>query len=181
MPPEGTIKECFLPDGCQCCDAAGARRRAGRGREPAQLLDPEDQKNIDLILMKRSLRAGRRYGKWFEHPNPNMGEAHKAMSWITPDNALDQDTVARMFLDCRLSRVENVFMLARRLFNAFEKPIRTPSGQNAVWHGYQPYNPVMVQKYLTIFRAVNNFIQVGEGGKTAGDAARPRGKADDLP
>ena len=24
----------------------------------------------------------------------------------------------------------------------------------------------MVQKYLTIFRAVNNFIQVGEGGKT---------------
>ena len=31
---------------------------------------------------------------------------------------------------------------------------------------HQPYNPVMVQKYLTIFRAVNNFIQVGGDGKT---------------
>ena len=61
----------------------------------------------------------------------------------------------------RLARVDNVFQLTRRLFNAFERPIGTPSGQNAVWHGYQPYNPVMVQKYLTSFRTVNNFIQVG--------------------
>ena len=95
-----------------------------------------------------------------------MGEPQKAMSWITPDNSLDEDTVAHMFLKGRLARVDNVFMLTRRLFNAFERPIGTPSGQNAVWHGYQPYNPAMVQKYLTIFRAVNNFIQVGGDGKT---------------
>ena len=26
------------------------------------------------------------------------------------------------------------------------------------WHGYAPYNPDMPEKYLTIFRAVHNFI-----------------------
>ncbi len=34
-----------------------------------------------------------------------------------------------------------------------------------VWHGYAPYNPSMVQTYLTIARAVNNFILVGKDGK----------------
>ena len=46
----------------------------------------QDHDDIDMILMKRSLTARRRYGKWdgewFEHPNPNMGEPHRAMSWI---------------------------------------------------------------------------------------------------
>ena len=101
-----------------------------------------------------------------DHPNPSMNEPHKAMSWLTPDPTLDEDTVARMFLRGRLARVDNVLMLTRRLFNAFERPIGTPSGRNAVWHGYQPYNPAMVQKCLTVFRAVNNFIQVGDDGRT---------------
>ena len=88
------------------------------------------------------------------------------MSWITPDVSLDEDTVAEMFLRCGIARVDNVFQLTRRLFSALEKPIGTPSHLNAVWHGYQPYNPTMIQKYLTIFRAVNNFIQIGTDGRT---------------
>ena len=43
--------------------AAVAKSRAFRGKERAQLPDKEDRKNIDLILMKRSLTAGRRYGE----------------------------------------------------------------------------------------------------------------------
>ena len=70
------------------------------------------------------------------------------------------------YLRVRLARVDNVFMVTPRLFSAFEQPIGTSSGQNTVWHGYQPYNPVMIQKYPTIFRAVNNFIQVGGDGAT---------------
>ena len=132
---------------------------------------PEDQRDdVDLLLMKGCLQEGRRYGKWndewFEHPSPTMNEPRKAMCWLTPDNALDEDTVASMYLCARLARVDNVFMLTRRLFSAFERPIGTSSGQNTVWHGYQPYNPAMIQKYLTIFRAVNNFIQVGGDGVT---------------
>ena len=114
-----------------------------------------------------------------------MNEPHKAMSWLTPDASLDEDAVTRMFLQGRLARVDNnVFMLTRRLFIAFERPIGTPSGQNAVWHGYQPYNPAMVQKYLTVFRTVNNFIQVGDDGRTPamrlGLADRPLGYGDIL-
>ena len=102
-----------------------------------------------------------------DHPNPSMNEPHKAMSWLTPDPTLDEDTVARMFLRGRLDRVDNVFMLTRRLFNAFERPNGTSSTYNKVWHGYAPYNPGMTEKYLTIFRAVHNFVFVGKKGGRA--------------
>ena len=143
--------------------------RARRNAAQAQLA-PELRDQVDLILMKQSLTAGRPYGKWhdvwFEHPNPTMNEPHKAMSWLTPDASLDEDTVANMFLRARLARVDNVFQLTRRFFNAFERPIGTASGLNRAWHGYQPYNPAIVQKYLTIFRTVANFISPGDDGKT---------------
>ena len=134
-------------------------------------LPPEDQEKVDLIMMKEALAAGgRRYGEWgdlwFDHPNPTMNEPHKAMSWQTPDKSLDKDTVAKMYLRGRLARVDNVFQLTRRLFNAFERPLGTPSGQNLVWSGYQPYNPTIVEKYLAIFRVVSNWIQVGDDGRT---------------
>ena len=143
--------------------------RASRNAERAAL--PEELRDqVDLILMKRSLAAGQRHGKWndlwFEHPNPTMNEPHKAMCWLTPDATLDEDAVAEMYLRCRLARVDNVFQLTRRFFNAFERPLGTSSGQNTVWHGYQPYNPAMIEKYLTIFRTVANFIQPGDDGRT---------------
>lgn len=73
---------------------------------------------------------------------------------------------ADMFLQASLTRIDNVFLIIRRLINAFEHPIKTSSGHNAVWHGYAPYNSAMVQTYLTIFRVVNNFILVGKDGCT---------------
>ena len=71
-----------------------------------------------------------------------------------------------MFLAAGLARVDNVFQMTRRLINAFERPLGTSSSQNTVWHGYQPYNPAVIGKYLTIFRTVANFISVGTDGKT---------------
>ena len=146
-----------------------AKSRAARNAERRKL-PPEDRKNVDLILMKRSLSQGHRYGKWndewFEHPKPAMNEPHKAMCWLTPDDSLDEDTVAAMFLKGRTARVDNVFQLSRRLFHAFERPLGMVSGPTSLWYGYQPYNPTMIEKYLTIFRAVNNFIQVGKDRKT---------------
>ena len=52
-------------------------------------------------------------------------------------------------------------MKTRRLINAHERPIGTSSTHNKVWHGYATYNPAMLQTYLTIFRAVHNFVYVG--------------------
>ena len=71
-----------------------------------------------------------------------------------------------MFLDAGIARIDNVFMRTRRLVNAFERPVGTSSGHNAVWHGYSPYNPRMVEKYLTIFRTVSNWLFVGDDGAT---------------
>ena len=143
--------------------------RARRAAERAAL-PPEEQDDVDLIMMKRLLGTGSRHGKWndlwFEHPNPTMNEPHKAMCWLTPDDGLNPDTKARMFLDAGLARVDNVFQMTRRLINAFERPLGTSSSQNTVWHGYQPYNPAMIGKYLRIFRTVANFISIGLDGKT---------------
>ena len=99
------------------------------------------------------------------HPLPTINEPHKAMSWLTPDPDLDEGRVEDLFLRAGLARVDNVFMKTRRLFNALERPIGTSSGHNRVWHGYAPYNPAMLTKYLTIFRAVHNFVFVGETDK----------------
>ena len=50
--------------------------------------------------------------------------------------------------------------------SALERPIGTSSSHNMVWHGYAPFNPQMLGKYLTIFRAVSNFVQTGDDGRT---------------
>ena len=59
-----------------------------------------------------------------------------------------------------------MFQKTRRLCNAVERPIDSAGGKKAVWHGYAPYNPAMLEKHLTIFRAVNNFVFVGDDGAT---------------
>ncbi len=65
-----------------------------------------------------------------------------------------------------IARIDNVFMTTRRLFSALERPIGTSSSHNTVWHGYAQYNPQMLGKYLTIYRAVSNFILTGDDGRT---------------
>ena len=72
------------------------------------------------------------------------------------------------FLDAGLARIDNVFMMTRRLFSALERPIGTSSSHNTVWHGYAPYNPQMLGKYLTMFRVVSNFVLTGDDGRTPG-------------
>ena len=132
----------------------------------------KNRQEVARRLMKDALRQGHRHGQWsdewFDHPLPTMNEPEKAMSWMTPDDTLSEGRKADMFLRAGLARADNVFQMTRRLINAFERPIGTTGGRNTVWHGYAPYNPEMVQKYLTIFRTINNFVVVGEetDGKT---------------
>ena len=144
-------------------------------------LSSEEKWNLAREFMKRWLPAAERFGKWedmwVEHPFPTMNEPKKLMSWLTPDQNMDEDSVVDLYLRAGMARVDNVFQMSRRAFNAFERPLGTSSGQNTVWHGYQPYNPAMIEKYLCIFRVVNNFITVGDDGKTPamrlGFAQRP--------
>ena len=88
------------------------------------------------------------------------------MHWLKPDFGPGVGRMVELYLSSDLAPIDSVFQKTRRLFNAFERPIGTASTHNKVWHGYAPYNPGMVAKYLTIFRPVNNFVFVGEGGRT---------------
>ena len=122
-------------------------------------------------MMRASIEAAQSRGKWrdqwVDHPLPTMNEPRKAVCWLTARDSMGEGRKADMHLRAGLARVDNVFQMTRRLFNAFERPVGTSSSHNAVWHGYAPYNPAMVQKYLTIFRAVNNWVHVSDkDGKT---------------
>ena len=144
-------------------------------------LSSEEKWNLAREFMKRRLPRAEQFGKWqdmwVEHPFPTMNEPQKLMSWLTPDQNMDEDSVVDLYLRAGMARVDNVFQMSRRAFNALERPLGTSSAQNTVWHGYQPYKPAMVEKYLCIFRVVNNFIVVGADGKTPamrlGFAQRP--------
>ena len=149
----------------------------------------KDRDEVARRMMRASIEAAQSRGKWrdqwADHPLPTMNEPRKAVCWLTARAGVGEDRKADMHLRAGLARVDNVFQMTRRLFNAFERPVGTSSGHNAVWHGYAPYNPAMVQKYLTIFRAVNNWVHVSEkDGKTPamrlGLAKKPLAYADIL-
>ena len=166
----------------------GKRRRAAFVRS----LPPDvrkDRREVAKRMMKESTARAQSLGKWrdqwAEHPLPTMNEPRKAVCWLTAHESIDEDRKADMHLRAGLARVDNVFQMARRLFNAFERPVGTSSGHNAVWHGYAPYNPAMVRKHLTVFRAVNNWAHVSErDGRTPamrlGLAKRPLAYEDIL-
>ena len=130
----------------------------------------EDKKAVARLMMKEWIAAGQTYGKWddewIEHPLPTKNEPHKAMAWLTANEAVDEDRKVDMFLDAGIARIDNLFMKSRRLCNAIERPVGTSSTHNKVWHGYAPYNPQMLEVHLTIFRTVHNFVYVGDDGKT---------------
>ena len=130
----------------------------------------KDWRQVGREMMKSRLKEQQKYGKWDDewvvHPLPTVNEPHKAMSWLTPDPDLDEERKADLFLRSGLSTVDNVFLKTRRLVNAVERPIDSAGGKKRVWHGYAPYNPAMLTKYLTIFRTVNNWVFVGDDGKT---------------
>ncbi len=130
----------------------------------------KDRREVARRMMMERIEAREKHGKWddewVEHPLPTLNEPHKAMSWLTPDTTIDEVRKADMFLRSGLGKIDNVFLKTRRLFNALERPVGTSSGHNTVWHGYAPYNPAMLEKYVTIFRTVNNFVFVGDDGAT---------------
>ena len=129
-----------------------------------------DKEQAILKMMADSFKSIEAHGKWSDkwvnHPQPTMNEPDKAICWLTENTTTDEDRKLEMYFQSGVAQVDNVFQLTRRLFNAFERPFHTASSQNCVYHGYSPYVPEMVEKYLAIFRVVNNFIQVGKDGKT---------------
>ena len=148
-------------------DAQKARAKFRRSLPPEKR---GNSKEVIRHMMRARIAAGQSYGRWNDewilHPVPTISEPHKAVSWLTSNESVDEERKIDMFLDAGVARVDNVFMKTRRLISALERPVGTSSGHNRVWHGYAPYNPRMLEQYLAIFRATHNFVFVGDDGKT---------------
>ena len=135
-------------------------------------LPEEQRREAALLMMMQNIGTATAYGKWrdrwFQHPLPTMNEPDKAVCWLTQrnDNELDNRTVAEMAMKAGLGPVDNVFQLTRRFMNAFERPLGTSSSYSTIWHGYAPYNPAMLQRYLDLFRTAHNFCHEGKDGQT---------------
>ena len=129
-----------------------------------------DRAAARLMMAERLREGGLHRGKWDDlwiaHPHPTLNEPDKAVCWMTPRAGVDEARKIDLHLDAGIARIDNVFMKARRMFSALERPIGASSSHNRVWHGYAPYNPAMLEAYLTLFRTASNFIYVGEDGRT---------------
>lgn len=128
----------------------------------------EYQVKVDLMKAEiaKSVTLGQWKDSWCSHPLPNMSEPSKSMSWLTNLMGYDEDHQARLFLKVSLAGIDNFFQRVRRSINLLERPIQTASRGGRTWHGYSPYNPVMVGKVLDIYRTMVNFVEVGKDGKT---------------
>ena len=134
----------------------------------ARNLEGMSKQELGFEMIQTALRAGGLpEDGWLRHPVPTAQEPGREVRWITENPDMDLDDRARLYLAASLAPVDNVFQLTRRFLSALERPIDTASGRwQQVWYGYAPYNPDMVQKYLDVFRAVNNFVHTGEDGAT---------------
>ena len=152
----------------------------------ARNLEGMTEEELGFEMIRTALRAGGLpEDGWLRRPVPTAQEPGKEVRWITESPDMDLDDRARRYLAASVAQVDNVFQLTRRFLSALERPIDTASGRwQQVWYGYAPYRPDMVQKYLDVFRAVNNFVHTGVDGATPamrlGFTDRPLAYADIL-
>ena len=149
---------------------AASKRKLGEYKTAAPGRAGWSKKKLAREMMKEYIEEREKHGKWDDewaiHPLPTINEPEKAMCWLTPRADLDENRKADLFLRSGLARIDNVFQKTRRLTSTLERPVGTSSTHNKVWHGYAPYNPTMLSKYLTVFRAVHNFVFVGDDKRT---------------
>ncbi len=104
--------------------------------------------------------------RWISHPLPNRAEPNRAVCHLTPRPNQDVKALSNHIMDVSLKNIDRFFMLIRRRISLLERPIKTPSSANRAWHGYSPYEPLVVCQVLDIFRVIFNYHLVGEDKRT---------------
>jgi hypothetical protein len=110
----------------------------------------------------QGLHKMREIGKWKDrwlfHPLPSMSEPEKALCYLTDFGDYDDDHLARLYNKGSLHAVDSFFNRVRRRISLLERSVGSKGNAGRQWDGYAPYNPVQVQKLLTIFRTVHNYV-----------------------
>ena len=112
--------------------------------------------------------------RWVVHPVHTMYEPEKAICHASDRGDLDPDHVAALMDRASLHGIDRFFMQLRRMLSPLERPISTPSNVGRVWRGYSPYNPVMVQQLIDIYRVYYNYAKLGDPWKGVEGVIRPR-------
>lgn len=129
---------------------------------------------VQRLVMMGEIETARQFGqwqdRWAKHPMPTMSEPDKAMCHLTDlgESAQEYEIghLAALYLKASMQGVDSFFQQLRRSINMLERPIQTASKARRTWYGYSPYNPLMVEKLLGIYRTMRNYVEAGKDGKT---------------
>lgn len=128
------------------------------------------ENEVKLLLIKARIQdmaaIGAWHDRWLTHPFPHMSEPRKAVCYLTDYGDYDTDHLAWLYNKATLHATDHFFMQIRRRLSLLERPIDSSSRYGRVWSGYCPYNPEMIEKLLTIFRAFYNYCLPGTAGTT---------------
>lgn len=120
--------------------------------------------------------------KWLLYPYPPRNEAEKMVCWLT-DLGYEKHNnfkLAQMYSRATLHGIDRFFQQVRRRISLLERAISTSSNTGRKWYGYCPYNPLIIEKLLTILRIYYNFVLVGEDKKTPAMRLRLTSRAIDV-
>jgi transposase-like protein len=130
----------------------------------------KSESEVKLMLLKQRILERQPYGSWkdkfLKFPFPSMSEPEKAVCYLTDFGEYDIDHLAWLYSKASLHATDRFFMQVRRKLALLERPFATASDYRRQWYGYNPYNPFMMTKVVTIFRAYYNYCQKGEDGST---------------
>lgn len=149
---------------------------AGRIRLEAMASQPgnENKKEDELrrLVVKEALAKMEELGpwkdRWLEHPVPSKGEPEKWICHLTaPLNSwTDDDHLAALYDLASPASTDQFFMQIRRRFSLLERMLNRAGQGDRVWNIYSPYNPIVIQRLLNIYRVFYNFSKPGKDGKT---------------
>jgi hypothetical protein len=148
--------------------------RSQRARFPG-LSDGEARSQIltETIREMRALSPEEKFrlqDRWVPHPFPDMAEPVKQWRFVTDMDDYGDAHVANLLLLATLWPVDMIFNRIRRRLAAFERPVTSVRRARRSWQIYAPYDPEMLEKYLTIFRVWHNYVWVNANtGKTAAE------------
>lgn len=104
--------------------------------------------------------------QWVEHPIPTKDQPFKRIKYVTDLGQYDIDHLAALMDKASLKAADQFFMQIRARLSLLDRSVHTTTRAGRLWHRYCPYNPLVVQRLLTIWRAYYNFCKVGQDGKT---------------
>jgi transposase-like protein len=107
---------------------------------------------------------------WIDFPFPDMAEPGKRLRYVTDMSDYDDHHVANLLMKATLWPIDTVFNRIRRRIALFERPVQSVRRARRMWHIYAPYDPMMVEKMLTIYRVWHNFVWINKkSGRTAAE------------